>query len=52
MKLADNLAKTIVNKIVSKIKLDEAILLCALRAERENRKSLATQLRDLTTEVK
>ena len=48
----DKLANVIVNKIVDKIKLDEAILLLALRAERENRKSLATQLRELTTEVK
>lgn len=47
MKIMQSIADKIVSTIVSNIKLDEALLLCAMKAEQENRKTLAAKLKNL-----
>ena len=50
-KLKNKLVNLITGTIISNIKLDEAILLCALKAEQEERNNLAAQLKRLNKEV-
>ena len=52
MNLRTRMADAIVGVIVSNIKLEDAILLCALRAKQENKQSLATELEHLSKEDK
>ena len=44
MKLLNTVSRAIVNTIVSNIKLNDAILICALRAEQEEKAVLAKTL--------
>jgi len=48
-KLFEKVATTIVSTIISNIQLDEAILICAFRAEREEQGVLARQLKRLAS---
>lgn len=43
----DRVGEVIAGKVISKVALDEAILICAAKAEKENKTVLAKQLKQL-----
>jgi phosphotransferase system HPr-like phosphotransfer protein len=47
MKIVNTIASSFVKLIILNIKLDESILLCALRAEKENQEALSESLKRL-----
>ncbi len=43
----DKISKTITNKIIKNIDLNEAIILCSAKAELENNKIITSKLKEL-----